>query len=183
MTYCTECGTRVRDNANFCQECGGEINTQTGPMDTSDVKQNDEDVENGSEKAKAEVFIASFIMAIIIGFFAAWATTNMGISTAAFLLTGIGSLLFLYQKENPNQSLGTGLYVTAGLMILTPILFYFPLVISSSGEPGFRAAGEFIGSILGMFIWGFIFLLLAIVTAALGRYFKKRAYKQLHQQT
>lgn len=52
-------------------------------------------------------------------------------------------------------------------MILTPILFYLPNVVAE-GDGSEEAAGAFIGSILGLVIWGFVFLLLAIVTVAVG---------------
>lgn len=116
--------------------------------------------------------VTSVVMAAIIGFFSAWATGNMGVSGYAFLLAFTGGSYYLYNKNCPSEAIGSGLYITALLMVLTPILFYLPNLIS---EPEtVKSTGRFIGSFLGIFLWGFVFLVFGIVTAAVGYFFKKR---------
>lgn len=119
------------------------------------------------------------MMALIIGGFAAWATSTMGFAAIAFVIATVGSAYFLYQKRTPSEAIGSGLYITALLMILTPLLFYIPTIMSSGESEGAEAAGTFIGSIMGLVIWGFAFLLFAIVTAAIGYFFNRRAQKKL----
>jgi hypothetical protein len=123
--------------------------------------------------------ITAGIMALIIGAFAAWATSTMGFAVIAFAIAAGGSTYFLYQKRIPSEAIGSGLYITALLMVLTPLLFYIPTIISSGEGEGAEAAGTFIGSVMGLVIWGFAFLLFAIVTAAIGYFFKRRTRKKL----
>ena len=63
-------------------------------------------------------------------------------------------------------------------MILTPIFFYIPNVLGGQADTA-ADAGAMVGSILGLVIWGFVFLLISLVTAAVGYFFKKRAAKKL----
>ena len=119
------------------------------------------------------------VMALIIGGFAAWATSTMGVAVIAFTVAAAGSAVFLYRKRIPSEAIGSGLYITALLMILTPLLFYIPTIMSSGEGEGAEAAGTFIGSVMGLVIWGFAFLLFAIVTAAVGYFFNRRARKKL----
>jgi len=126
-----------------------------------------------------KIGVTAGVMALIIGGFAAWATSTMGGAPFAFVIAAVGSAYFLYQKRIPSEAIGSGLYITALLMILTPLLFYIPTILSSSEGEGAEAAGTFIGSIMGLVIWGFAFLLFGIVTAAVGYFFKRRSKKQL----
>ncbi|HET7325508.1 MAG TPA: hypothetical protein VFJ06_14365 [Halococcus sp.] len=119
------------------------------------------------------------VMGLIIGAFAAWATLNLGIASVAFLVGLVGGGYYLYRKPIPSAAIGSGLYITALVMILTPLLFYIPSIFSSSEGEGAAAAGAFIGSVFGLVIWGFVFLLFAIVTAAIGYFFSRRAKKKL----
>lgn len=118
------------------------------------------------------------IMGLIIGFFAAWATLNIGpVAGIAFLIGLVGGSYYVYTKPSASAGIGSGLYITALLMVLTPLGFYLPTVIGGTDDTA-TGAGQFIGSLLGLVIWGFVFLLFAIVTAAIGYYFKRRAGKQ-----
>lgn len=137
----------------------------------------EEDVE---EEGKQEGFslaraFTSLIMGFIVGGIAAWATTNMSISTISFFVVAIITTFLLYRKNKSSRyALGAGLYAFAIIRILTPPLFYIPMVIESEEADTAESAGTFIGSTLGMVIWGFVFLLFSIVTGAVGYFVRGR---------
>ena len=148
------------------------------PGDSVAIEAETSDIESANKKRiNIKMALVAGAMGLLIGGFAVWATINLGISTIAFLIGTGGGAYFLYQKDMPSEAVGSGLYITALVMILTPILFYLPNVVAE-GDGSAEAAGTFIGSILGLVIWGFVFLLLAIVTAAVGYFFKRRAAKK-----
>lgn len=129
------------------------------------------------------IFVTALVMGVIIGGFAAWATANLGVAPVAFVVGLIGGTWFLNKKRLPSEAIGSGLYITALVMILTPILFYLPTIIGEGEAETAEGAGTFIGSVLGLVIWGFVFLLVAIVTAAIGYFFKRRAGKKLDAES
>lgn len=125
------------------------------------------------------VGVAAVVLALVIGGFSAWATANLGIAAFASIAMFVVGYLLLNQKPIPSSAVGSGLYITALIMILTPILFYLPTIFGSADVEGAAGAGQFFGGILGLVIWGFVFLLFAIVTAAIGYFFNRRASKKL----
>lgn len=156
----------------------GKIRTdggETTPKDTIDRELSEE----GRDGISWKMALTGGVMGLIIGGFAAWATLNLGIAIIVFAVGLLGGEYYLYRKRIPSEAIGSGLYITALVMILTPIMFYIPTILSSSEETSAEAAGTFIGSIAGLFIWGFVFLILAVVTAAIGYFFKRRAKKKL----
>lgn len=179
MAYCTECGGEVATGAKFCPECGSAVDG--GQDDESAAAESAERPAQSGAPAQPETGIrwkmvaTGVAMGLLIAFFATWATLNLGpLSGVAFLLGLVGGGYYVSQKSSVSDGIGSGLYITALLMILTPILFYVPTVLG--GADGTAAgAGRLIGSVLGLVIWGFVFLLLAIVTAAVGYFFKRRA--------
>lgn len=64
-------------------------------------------------------------------------------------------------------------------MLLLPIMFYLPQLFSSGEGQSAAAAGAFIGSIAALFIWGFVFAVIALVTGVIGYVFKRRERKKL----
>ncbi|MFC5970043.1 hypothetical protein ACFPYI_01745 [Halomarina salina] len=125
--------------------------------------------------------ITAGIMALLIGGLGAWATANLfGIAPVVFLIGLVGGAYYLYQKPLKSAAVGTGLYIMAIEMILTPIMFYLPVLFSTEGQEGAEAAGTAIGSVLGLVIWGFVFLLLAIVAGVIGYFANRRAKKKLN---
>ena len=126
-----------------------------------------------------KMLVAAGVMGLIIGGFSAWATTNLGIAVVAFFIMLVLSTYYLYQKPIPSAAIGSGLYITALVMILTPLLFYIPVILTNGGAEGAEGAGAFVGGILGLVIWGFVFLLFAIVTAALGFVVNRRAKRKV----
>lgn len=121
--------------------------------------------------------ITALVFGLLIGGVAAWATSNLGIALYAFLIVWVGSAYWLYQKPIPSAAIGSGLYATAMLLVITPVLFYIPGIMNS-GE-GAEGAGTFIGSILGLVIWGIAFFFIALVLFILGYFVNKRAKKKL----
>lgn len=118
-------------------------------------------------------------MAILIGLITAWAVSNIGGSAIAFVIAALVSGYYLYQKPLPSAVIGTGLYLAAGLLVLTPILFYVPDILTTEGTESATEAGTYIGSILGMVIWGFVFFLISLVLFTLGYFSNRRAKKKL----
>lgn len=125
--------------------------------------------------------ITAVVLGLLIGGVAAWATATLGVSGIAFLVAFVAAAYYLYQKPLPSAAVSAGLYVLALELILTPVLFYLPLVLRSSEAEGAEGAGAFIGSLAGLVIWGFVFILIAIVVAAIGWFAGKRAKRKLDQ--
>lgn len=125
--------------------------------------------------------ITALIFGLLIGGFGAWATLNLGGAAPFVFLVGfVAGAYYLYKKEIPSSAIGTGCYIIALEMLLVPILFYVPVVLRSGEGESVEAAGTFIGSLMGLVIWGFVFLILAIVTAAIGFFANRRAKKELN---
>lgn len=142
-----------------------------------------EEAETESSKSRIsriswKMLVVSGLMGLIIGGIAGWATLNLGIGSVAFFVGFIGATYYLYQKPIPSAAIGSGLYATALLLVLTPVLFYLPMVFGAK-EGTAAGAGEFIGSLLGLLIWGFVFFLVALVVFVVGYFINKRANKKL----
>lgn len=153
--------------------------TQHTPPDaTVGEEAETESSESRISRISWKMLVVSGLMGVIIGGIAGWATLNLGIGSVAFFVVFLGATYYLYQKPIPSAAIGSGLYATALLLVLTPILFYLPMVFGA--EEGTAAgAGEFIGSLLGLLIWGFVFFLVALVVFVVGYFINKRANKKL----
>ena len=185
MAYCSECGAEISSTAKFCPECGASLNTgesDTGSGETvaaTGKSPEPTEFEDESEEGRNwKMVVVGAVLGLLIGAFAAWATINIGsIAGIAFFVGWVGGGYYVYQKPSISAGIGSGLYITALLMILTPLLFYIPNVLGENDGTA-TGAGQFIGSILGLAIWGFVFFLFALVTAGIGYYFQRRAEKQ-----
>ena len=135
--------------------------------------------EQSSDGISWSMAVTAGILGLLIGGVAAWATSNLGVASIAFVVIALASGYWLYQKPIPSAAISNGLYVLALELILTPILFYAPVILGSSEGEGAEAAGTFIGSVLGLVVWGFAFLLIAIVIAVIGWFSGRRAKKKL----
>ena len=178
---CQNCNATITTDENYCSNCGQSIsgrpdNNLERSAESEPNKEEDSDSTSGVQWT---LLITSVLMSFIASFFAVWATLTINISGIAFLVVFIGTTYFLYQKQIPSEAVGSGLYITALLMILTPLLFYFPRVFQTSEAQTTQELGGLFGNILGLVIWGFVFFLFAIVTAAIGYFFKTRAKKKL----
>lgn len=125
------------------------------------------------------VWIVALVFGLIAGGLGAWATANLGISTGAFLVVTAVTVWYLLQQPIATAALGKGMYVSALLLILAPVLYYIPMVMRSSEAETAEGAGTFIGSLMGLVIWGFAFLLLGIVIGGVGYLINRRAQKKL----
>lgn len=176
MPYCPECGTEAKDTTNFCPECGASL--QFNAEDTTSARRESSSGELDNQVSTAEGIetgraIASGVMGILVGAVVAFAFTNIGGSSILFLITIAGVGYFLYSKQETIKLIvGTGLYIVALWLPLSPILFYIPLAGSAGSETA-AGAGQAIGSILGMFIYGFIALIIGVVLAAVGYFVRK----------
>lgn len=125
--------------------------------------------------------LITVIMAAVMGFIGAWATFNFG-EIFAFAVGGLlflGGMIWLHRKPIPSAALGSGLYATALLLVLVPIGTYVPLILNTPAAESAEDAGFFVGSIMGLFIWGFVFLICAGVVGILGYFANKHAKKKL----
>lgn len=184
MPYCTDCGEEINSDASFCPSCGeevGESKTETTEeIDTDSIVENrwettDEStksvIETGSEEVQWNQLIASGIVGLFVGFqiVFAFSGADAGINGVLFIgtFTGVTSFLY-YRTDSSKESLATGLYIIAAWFILVPLIFY--LVVAGQSPNQFAA----VGAVLGMVIYGFIGLLLAIVTAGVGYFVNSR---------
>lgn len=184
MTYCSECGHDAGD-AKFCPECGAEVNATSETSDTDRAvgldetglstgeADTDDELGEDDEGIDVKLLTVSAIMALFVGALVAFAFTNIGGASFIFFVTLAGVTYYLYdRKQSARSAIGSGLYIFALWLPLAPILFYLPLM-GSAEEGTAEGAGQMIGSVLGMVIWGFVFFLIALVVFAVG-YFVNR---------
>lgn len=172
MPYCPDCGTEVIDEAQFCSDCGSTLQSSTGTP-AGDAKAVTESSENDAEGIETARAVASGVMGLVVGAVVAFAFTNFGGSSILFLITLAGVTYYLYSRqETVRLAAGMGLYITALWMPLAPIVFYIPLAGSANSETA-AGAGQAIGSVIGMFLYGFIGLIIGLVLAAVGYFIRK----------
>jgi hypothetical protein len=177
MSYCPECGADLREGSKFCPDCGNDLNSDTTETDTSsdeDLGTADPSVD-ATEKSSLDTgrAIASGIMALLVGAIVAFAFSNFGGSSFWFLITFVGVGYFLYSREETGKlAFGMGMYIAALWMPLAPIIFYIPVAGGANADTA-AGAGQAIGSVLGMFIYGFIGLIIGLVFAVIGYFVRK----------
>mgnify|MGYP002761378142 FL=1 len=183
--YCSECGEEISEQNKFCPECGAEISAgeATVTEENTELNENNDSQPNHSDKNGIlsgfswKMGVTATALGLLIGGFAAWATANIELSGIAFVITFPAAAYYLYQKPIPSAAIGSGLYITSLVAVLTPIMFYLPTVV---GDPeSLEGAGSFIGGLLGLVIWGFVFAIISVVIAAVGYFFNKRANNKL----
>jgi len=131
----------------------------------------------GRRVAWLRLFTAG-IMGVIIGGILALMFSTLGGSGVMFLAGFVGGGYYLYRKPLATAALGTGLYISAALIALTPIFYYLPLFVGAE-EGTAEGAGQAIGSLLGLLIWGFVFLIIGLVVFAGGYFLNRRARRKL----
>lgn len=184
MSYCTDCGAQLSDGAAYCPECGTEVDESTSPTEPAPESSDDDTgtlenayIEEGDEKTSWGIVAAAAIMGLIPGFLLAWGFTTIGGSGIVFLIGWIGSAVYLRNKRLVSEVFGSGLYITALLLPLVPVLFYVP---NLTGDPQTASeVGAFAGSFIGMFVYGVVFAIVGVIIAAVGYFAKKRAAKKL----
>lgn len=119
----------------------------------------------------------SVVMGVIVGAVVAFAFSNVGGAMFFFIITVAGVGYWLYKtQETGRLAAGMGLYITALWMPLAPLIFYIPLAGGANTDTA-QGAGQAIGSVFGMFIYGFIGLIIGLVSAAIG-YFLRRGKRE-----
>lgn len=169
MAYCSDCGAEVGKDVSFCPECGTETGEEI-PEEPHEELDKDAETEEGFNTKRG---IAAGVMGLLVGAVVAFAFTNFGGAGILFVITLVGVSYYLYdRKKSPRSAIGSGLYILALWILVSPILFYIP-VIGNADTDTAAGAGQAIGGTLGIFIWGFVGLIIAIVVAAIG-YFVNR---------
>ena len=186
MPYCSECGTEVQDTASFCSECGADL-SDLPPSESTEVTESDtqgdasmivdsattENTNNSweieGEEVDPKVLGASISIGIFVALLVGLGFSELGGAAFFMLLSLVGVTIYLNRRTtNWKRTIGTGLYIVAAWLILAPIMFY----IGVAGQSGSQFAA--VGAVLGMVIYGFIGLLLAIVVGGLGYFINKR---------
>lgn len=126
--------------------------------------------------------LTAVIMAGIIAFFGAWATLNLDVTGPVAAVLFLVSAWWLYRMPIPSAAIGNGLYATALLMFVGPVIFYLPNVLSGPGNSA-KEVGAFTGSVMGLFFWWFIMAVFAVVVAGIGYFANKRARRKLKADT
>ncbi|MCU4718390.1 zinc-ribbon domain-containing protein [Halapricum hydrolyticum] len=187
VPYCPSCGEELAEDASFCSNCGAEIEDASSSTEEFEAQSGsiepDDDVEGWKQYLPQSwrIGITGVVFGLLIGFLVAWALAEIGGSGIGFLIGLIGGTLYLWQKRTATGAIGSGLYVSALIMILVPILFYGGMLANVDEDPQTaEEVGMAIGGVMGLVIWGFVFFLLAIVVAAIGYFFKKREKKKLN---
>jgi hypothetical protein len=187
MVYCPSCGNEVAESAEFCRQCGeelqpveqsGSIEGEPSPEPHSPRADIDEDSRFGPYKpTNWKIGVTGAVFGLLIGFLCAWATFNLGGSAVFFLIGWVGSAIYLWRKPTVSGTIGSGLYISAIVLVLLPIVFYIPYIAQDADTA--RETGQQIGGTIGIVVWGFVFLLIAIVAAGIGYFFKKHEKKKL----
>lgn len=114
------------------------------------------------------VVIAFF--ALITGWYASWISTNTTLSyTLVFLVVALATSYVLYGDASYARLVGSGLYVLAFFVAITPIFFYAPILTSEVENPWI-----FVFSVADLIVW-LIFLVIAGVLAGSGYLIKRYA--------
>lgn len=188
-SYCPSCGEELDGEAAYCPNCGNEIESgvkesDTVPTESDDTADSSDD--EGWRQYSPESYrigIAGIVFGFVIGGLIAWSLAEIGGSGIGFLIGLLLGTGYLWQKRTATGAIGSGLYISALLLILVPILFYGGMLAEVGDEPQTaEEAGQAIGGVAGLVIWGFVFFLIAIVVSAVGYYFKKREKRKLEPE-
>jgi hypothetical protein len=95
-----------------------------------------------------------------------WLVADLGVRWPALALAAAGSGYLLYDRADGRSVLATGLYLVATLVVLTPIVFLVPILLSGS-RPGFGSPTQFVLNVSDLQVF-VVFLLVAAVPALVG---------------
>lgn len=179
MPYCQDCGAEVADTDAFCSECGADVSdsddqTVKNDVEYGDIEDSDESVVDTLKPTSRKTAATGVIFGLIIGFLFAWGLTEAGASGIGFLGGFIGGTLYIWNRSTTHDSIASGLFISAIVLVLVPIMFYIP-VITGADPDTLEGAGEQIGGTIGLFIWTFVFAIIAGIIGLIGRSIKKRA--------
>lgn len=168
-------------------------NTVTGSVESSNEETADSSdrtlsgildrLKNRINEATTATLIVSSVMAVIIGIMAAWDTLNLfGIAPIAFIVVGAVAWRNMMHESNGWLAGGKSLYIMAIETFILPILFYLPVLFRTSDAESARAAGAFIGSLLGIFIWGFVCTFIAVILAGGGFLLRRKGGRSIRSE-
>lgn len=130
--------------------------------------------------ASTATIVSSSVFALIIGGVAAWMFLNLfGLAPLAFIVALALGWRHLMHEGNGWLTTGKGLYILAVQFVFLAPMFYIPVLFRSSTGEGAAAAGTFIGSFLGVIIWGFIFAIIAVMLVIVGYLLRRKGGRRL----
>jgi uncharacterized membrane protein len=121
------------------------------------------------------------VLALFIGGLCAWGLGGFGSTFISLLAFASGAYLswdHLMDRTNVWLAAGRGLHITAIVLFFLPLVFYVPKIFGSATSDTLRGAGTFVGSLLGLIIWGIVFAFIALLLAVIG-FFLNRKGKQI----
>lgn len=131
-----------------------------------------------SKVAWLPAIVFAAVVAILLG--AGLSGLGGTVSSLIAVVAFVGVLFHLGTKRSAWLATGTGLYLTAGTLVLYPVILYVPMFMTAGD--GAEGAGTMIGSILGLVIWGFVGLIIGLVLFAAGYFVNKRGHEALHRR-
>ena len=190
--YCGECGAEISSESTESKswtEMSEQSDDDTEALTPAFTKKHDSQSESDVESKKGDgeegtgpdlveddidlgrVGVAGFF-GIVVGLLVGLAFAEIAGSALPFIITIFGVGLYLYREyESKRNIASTGLYITAVWLILTPIVFYIGIIGSANPDTAGGSA-QAVGGLLGMFVNGFIGLLLALPTAGVGYFIR-----------
>lgn len=121
----------------------------------------------------AKTALSGVCFGLVIGFLFAWGLVEVGGAAVGFVGGFVGGTLLVWSRQTAHHSVATGLYVSAGVLVLVPTMFYMPIIAGADPDT-LEGAGEQMGGVLGLFIWTVVFAILAAVIGLVGRAVRKR---------
>lgn len=178
--FCPSCGTKLNEHANFCQGCGSDIGSVTDheSADTGDSPKSQATTWEEYLPDTLQIALAGVLMGLVAGGLIAWGLTNIGGSAGGFFVGWVAVTLYLWKKPTGVGTLGTGLYISALLLVLVPLFFYAPFLASTDPQTA-EEVGMAIGGIIGLFVWTVVFAVIAAVMGSIGYFFKRRQSSKL----
>ena len=150
LPFCPNCGNEISDDDVYCSKCGLK------------VKQMQKSVKS-TDKGKGKRIVASVLSGFMSGFFASWGLSLSGLSEIGFFLVFLFVTWFAYSKsKTPSHALSNGLYLMGIFVVLTPLMFYIPIITEATEIEGFAGLGYLMGGFMGIMMWGFVFLIFAV---------------------
>lgn len=178
--YCSACGAEVDDEAAFCSGCGEAVGNASTEQEDVAVDTDDREGWKQYLPRSWQVGLAGVLVGLLAAFLAALAFEHIGGSGLIAMLAFLGVMGYTWQKPTGSGALGSGFWINALLLVVTPLLFYGGMLAQVSEDPQTaEEAGMAIGGVVGLFIWTFVFAIIAVVIGVVGWWLKKRESKKL----
>ena len=128
------------------------------------------------------MFVWVGLVSIFVGVLAVIAFGNIVGSVLVFVPATLVTGWYLYRKSLPSEVIGTGLYISAVLLIVTPVINFVPKVLWPGGETAMEAATVYIAGVVALAVYGPIFLVGALVLFVIGYYANQHAQEQFPRE-